>query len=198
MTHATYKSIKDVKNHLIAGITVKKLMSLDPCPEYTTARVTELWNGRKTMTLCKIMDLDIPADDRIWAVTKLMPERESRLFAADCAESAFDNISNAELKARAKKLIKKARCRANGDITAEQLAAYSAAYSAADSAADMEAYSAAYSAAYRSAYRAADSAADSAAYRAADSAAYRAAEREKQLVNLRRYCEIIELEESDE
>ena len=70
-------------------ITVKDIMGKNPCREYSEERVTKLWNGRESLTLVDILDLDIPADDRIWAVSRFLPTKEVRLFAADCAESVL-------------------------------------------------------------------------------------------------------------
>ena len=66
-------------------VTIGQVMALDPCEGYTLERVTELFAGRKTMALTAILGLDIPVEDRIWVVTKFLPEQVNRRFACWCA-----------------------------------------------------------------------------------------------------------------
>jgi len=49
-------------------ITVDTMMSYGPCWIYPRDRVLELWAGRSAITAQQIADLDIPAQDRIWAL----------------------------------------------------------------------------------------------------------------------------------
>lgn len=47
--------------------TVSEMMAENPC--YTEDRVRELWNGRESLSLLDICNLDIPNRDIIWAAT---------------------------------------------------------------------------------------------------------------------------------
>ena len=49
-------------------VTVDDVMAKKPCDEYPRERVEELWGGRESLTLTEILDLVIPAEDRIRAV----------------------------------------------------------------------------------------------------------------------------------
>jgi hypothetical protein len=158
------------------------------------------------MTLCKILDLDIPVDDRIWAVTHFLQDRENRLFAADCAESVLYLFEKKYPdNKRPRDAIYAARKYANGEISAGGLAAArDAAWAAAWAAARDAAWAAAWAAAWDAAWAAARDAAGAAAGAAARAAAWAAArdaawdaaraaardaEQQKHLDNLRTYCE---------
>ena len=66
--------------------TVDDIMNLRPCPKYTGEFVAELWAGHESISLTDMCRLNIPVGDIIWAVTRLIPARDARLFACDCAE----------------------------------------------------------------------------------------------------------------
>ena len=48
--------------------TIDEMMSHSPCPDYPRERLEELWAGRERLSVIDILDLEIPADDRVWAV----------------------------------------------------------------------------------------------------------------------------------
>jgi len=52
------------------ALTVSDIMSLNPCGAYPESRVRELWGDRESLTLVEILQLDIPAEDRIWVLTR--------------------------------------------------------------------------------------------------------------------------------
>ena len=168
--------------------TVDDMMALSPC--YTRARVVELWGPRRGLTALDILDLDIPAQDRLWALWRVLPETE-RAQAIDltveravmthcvaCGVPAVEAWAQAWLSGE--------------DRSATAASAATAANSAATAA--NSAASAAYHAAYRAA-KSADCAADAAYYAAnaayyAANAAYYAAdaaytERNAQLADIR-------------
>ena len=66
-------------------VTVDDIMAHYPCEEYPRERIEELWGGRESLTLTEILDLGIPTEDRIWAVTKFLSEEENGQFARWCA-----------------------------------------------------------------------------------------------------------------
>ena len=196
-------------------ITVEMVMAKKTCPYYTLERLSKL--AGDGLTLLEILNLDIPEKDRIWAVTRFLPDIENRKFAIWCAKSCKSEIPEIIAYIYAierfymlktgteEKMISASWAAYSASYQAADSASYqaadSAAYKAADWAASRAAYSAAYSAAYRAAhwaaYGAAYGAAYWAAYGAADSAAYGAAAaygvcRESQLAYLREICARIE------
>ena len=66
-------------------ITVDNIMAHKPCEEYPKERVEELWGGKESLSLLDILDLNIPAEDRIRAVTWFLSDAENRYFARWCA-----------------------------------------------------------------------------------------------------------------
>ncbi len=169
-------------------LTVSEIMALNPCYVYPESRVRELFGDRDTLTLIEILRLDIPAEDRIWVLTRegVLPVDVLRRFAATVADRA---VRNHCLTCGVPAVESWARGWLDGtDRTAcaaaagywQRLSARSAAYAAARSAA--------YAAARSSGY-AASAAARSAAYAAARSAAY-AAERQAQIADLLALLEV--------
>ncbi len=70
-------------------ITTNQIMLWKPCPDYTRARVAELIGKGKTPL--QILDLNIPAVDRLWVVLReeIIPRREMGLLACDYATAAL-------------------------------------------------------------------------------------------------------------
>jgi hypothetical protein len=175
-------------------ITVDQIMSLDPCPDYPRKVVTRLWAGRVSLSLSEILDLDIPASDRVWAVSQLLPKRQRMLFSADCAESVL-HIFEAERPddMRVRGCIEAVRNFAYGRITKEKLKEAGVAAEIAACACDagwssaMVAESAVYAA-----MDAPQHAAQYAARATNPGFGVRAVEHEKQLNFLRRYVAEIE------
>jgi hypothetical protein len=155
-------------------LTVDEMMSYKPCNDYPRERVVELWAGSEALSAQQIADLEISAQDRIWAL---------------CAWLA--RLDRASLSAFARGRADRARQHASAAY-----AAYAAYYANAASAAaaDADAYYA--RAAYAAAAAAADAAADAYYARAASAAAAAAyyaraaaAERQEQLNELVRMIE---------
>jgi len=120
------------------------------------------------LTALQILDLDIPAEDRLWAVLReeLIDPRALRLFACREAELALNRVQRrgGAVDPRSREAIRVARRYANGMASDEELDAARAAADAARAAAD------AARAAARDAARAAEAAARDAAWAAADAA----------------------------
>ena len=170
-------------------VTVDDIMELHPCPDYPRERVDELWSGRESLSLVEICDLDIPIPDRIWAVTGLMPKRDARHYACDCAQ----RVAHLNPDPRVQAAIDAARRYADGMATDDELsAAWDAAWDAARAAAWADAWADAWAAAR--AARAAWDAAWSAALAAAGDAwaAAGGAERDWQIAALRKRCQRLE------
>ena len=51
----------------MTSYTIEEMMQFDPC--YSREQVADLWAGRERLSLLEILDLPIPAKDRIWATT---------------------------------------------------------------------------------------------------------------------------------
>jgi hypothetical protein len=175
-------------------ITVDNIMDLDPCEDYTREDVEELWDGRESLSLVDICDLDIPPADIFWVVTLFLPDRENRLFAVWCAERVLPIFETRYPDdKRPRMAIETARRYANGEATKDELnRARDAAWAAGATGAAAWAARAARSAAWAEARSAARSAAREAesAWAAAWAEARAAEEEEceKQLKELRRVC----------
>ena len=156
-------------------ITVNDIMAADPCEKYTEEVVKKLWAGHETLTPEEIAKLDIPGEDRLWAIISCcLSDRQRRHFACDCAELVLSKAENPD--SRSIEAIRVARLYADRKATDEQLTkAHKAACDAAcDTAYDRGCY-AAYDVAYTAcctACHAAYNAACSTAYKAACSATY--------------------------
>ena len=71
------------------AVTIDNVMSWEPCKEYTRERVTALFAGRKTITALDVLDMDIPAEDRLWAVLRMVPDPILHEFACRIAEAVL-------------------------------------------------------------------------------------------------------------
>jgi len=176
------------------SVTVADVMSWPPCVDYDESRVRELFGGRESLTALDILDLDVDAVDRLWAVLrgKLIDPRTLRRFAVVCAWRALvrERAAGREPDPRSWRAVEVARRYADGEATDEEravatalAAAARAAWAASSAWAAAAAARAAWAAASAAA-RAAANAAEAAAAEAAD-AAY-AAECEWQVATLRR------------
>ena len=167
-------------------ITAKEIWKYKPCQPWTIEKIAKFLGKGKT--LLEVLGMTkVEPEDRIWCVTRFLPDKTNRAFAIWCAKSCKTSVKEI------KDYIAIMERYWNGKATEEELraadeAAYEAAYWAADEAAYWAAYWAADGAAYwaadRAAYWAADRAAYGAAYEAADGAADWAAERQKQIEKL--------------
>jgi len=84
--------------------TVDEMLAEHPCEWYDRDRITALWAGRDALSLRDILDLDIPADERMWVACrpKALPvairrrwtegivERAVRTYALTCGVSAVE------------------------------------------------------------------------------------------------------------
>jgi hypothetical protein len=50
--------------------TISDILNLNPCEGYSQERLEELANGRTKMTSLEVIDLDIPAEHRIWLLCR--------------------------------------------------------------------------------------------------------------------------------
>jgi len=78
--------------------SVDEIMSFGPCITYPRDRVEALWSGRERMTLLEILDLPIPADNRVWVICLAPPigwldrvvDRAVRTHALGCGIPAVE------------------------------------------------------------------------------------------------------------
>ena len=50
--------------------TIDEMLSHSPCEDYPRERLEELWAGRERLSVLDILELDIPAEDRVWAALR--------------------------------------------------------------------------------------------------------------------------------
>lgn len=107
-------------------VTVDDVMLWGPCPEYSEERVRALFGRRKYMTASQILDLEIPAEDRIWAVLheELLTDTQLRMFACDCAERVLrhERRNGNEPDGRSWAAVRVSRRYARGLATDDELA----------------------------------------------------------------------------
>ncbi len=134
-------------------IVIEQIMSLRPCPAYTLDRVRALWAGRESLTEDEIAALDIPAEDRTWALIHLLPAKKQRLFACWCVRQVWHLLTDE----RSRNAVVVAERYARGEATDKELAAardaaWDAAWDAAGAAAGAAARDAAGAAARAAAW----------------------------------------------
>jgi hypothetical protein len=73
-------------------LTVTDIMAMDPCSDYTREVVEQLWSGRGVLSVLEILDLDIPARDRLWAVLReeVLGTELYRAFGHACADRVVE------------------------------------------------------------------------------------------------------------
>jgi hypothetical protein len=149
-------------------ITVDQAMSWKPCSRYPYSRIKKLFAGRKSLSAVDILKLEIPAEDRLWAVLReeLIPAPVLHEFACWCAEQALmrEREAGREPDPRCWAAVETKRRWLRGETTSEELAAArAAARAAAGEAAWATAWAAAWEAAWEAAREAAREAAGAAA-----------------------------------
>jgi hypothetical protein len=171
-------------------ITANDVLSWNPCGAYPKSRLREIY-GAAGLAPLQVLDLDVPAADRLWTVLRLevLTARECRELVCDFAEAVLP-IWQKKYPAnnRPADCIEVARRFARGEATSAELAAARAAawaaawdaardsaWDAAGDAARAAAWAAARAAARATAWDAAWDAAGSAAWDAAGAAAWDAA-----------------------
>ena len=76
-------------------VTVDQVMSWMPCRKYSHNRITKLFAGREALSALNVLELDIPASDKLWAVL-----REEMLSAEALYEFACRVAEHALMKER--------------------------------------------------------------------------------------------------
>jgi len=164
----------------VRSFAVSDVIAWEPCKGYTEERIRALWGDRESLTALDILDLRIPAEDRLWAVLRedVIDARTLRRFACACAWRALvrERAAGREPDPRSWRAVEVARRYADRRATSEELRAAWSAAGAAWAANAAEAANAAANAAGDAAWAAhdADDAAVYAAYAADDAAVYAA------------------------
>ncbi len=75
-------------------ITTEFIMSHGPCPDYPRSRVDQLIGSGKTPL--QILNLDIPATDRVWVMTRsgILTHSELVQFTINCAERVLEDFES--------------------------------------------------------------------------------------------------------
>ena len=159
-------------------VTIDQVIRWRPCSDYPRKRINSLFAGRESLSWEDIVALDIPTEDKLWALLRedFIPDRELHLLACDFAEKVLHLTDDP----RCSEAIRVKRLWVDGKATYEELAAawdaaLDAALAAARDAARDTARDAAWDAARDAAWAAAWAAARAAALAAARAAARDAA-----------------------
>jgi hypothetical protein len=103
-------------------ITVDDIMRLPPCSDYTRKQVEALWGNRTILTRSEILDLSIPAEDRVELVCRLLSKRTAIQAACDFVERVLHFWSTRyPADDRLAGTIRVARAYALGAASAEEL-----------------------------------------------------------------------------
>jgi len=118
-------------------VTIEQVMAMEPCEEYTRERVAKLFGRRKYLNALQVLDLDIPAADRLWAVCheELIDPTTLRLWVCREAELALNRVKRrgGKVDPRSRNAIRVSRAYARGKATDEELrATWAAAWATAD------------------------------------------------------------------
>jgi hypothetical protein len=151
-------------------VTIENVMSWNPCARYDRDEIMKLFSDKIELSALDIIALDIPTEDKFWAILRpeLIPENTLHELACDYAEYSLpiwekkypdDKWPRLAIEAKRKWLKKEIT---DDELSAAESAAWSAAWSAARSAACSVAESAALSAVSSAALLAALSTASSA------------------------------------
>jgi len=70
-------------------VSIEQVMAWGPC--YSRSRIDSMSGGKDHLTLLEVLDLDIPAKDRVWAALheEFLTLGQMRLFACSAAETVL-------------------------------------------------------------------------------------------------------------
>ena len=134
------------------AVTIDQVMDWQPCEGYSREFVTRLFAGREQLTARDIVALEIPAEDRLWALLhpEFLTDAQMHALACDYAEQVV-HLCGDDPRPRAAIEAKRAWLRgeiSDGDLAAAWAAAWDAAWAAAGAAARDAAWAAAKAAAW--------------------------------------------------
>ena len=102
-------------------VSINQVMGWRPCPNYPQKRITELFAGKEFLSWEDVVALDIPTEDKLWALLRedFIPDRELHLLACDFAEKVLHLTDDP----RCAEVIRVKRIWVDGKATYEELAA---------------------------------------------------------------------------
>ena len=80
--------------------TIKDILELRPCKEYTEERLKELWEDKKTLSRREILKLDIDIGDKNWVISQLVSGATVVTWSQYCTDAAKKHAVNATASAR--------------------------------------------------------------------------------------------------
>jgi hypothetical protein len=111
---------------MMLSVTVDQVLSWEPCEEYTRARIEELFAGRETINVHDVLEMNIPDEDKLWAVLReeFIPAKILHEFACWVAAIALhkERESGREPDERSWEAIEVKWCWINGRATDSELA----------------------------------------------------------------------------
>ena len=118
-------------------VTIEEFMAFKPC--YSKEKILEIAQGKKEWTALEVLALDIPSQDKLWAVLheEFIDEPILHEFACQCAETALELIDKPDKRSIDAIAAKRAWLRGEIDdiqLVAAWRVASSAAYDAATAA----------------------------------------------------------------
>ena len=81
----TSKSTEWETPQMSKSVTIKQVLDWTPCNRYTEEVIAELFIGRKSLTMQDIAELDIPTEDKVWALLHEEFFTERQLHELACA-----------------------------------------------------------------------------------------------------------------
>lgn len=81
-------------------ITINEIMSYGPCEDYPVQRVEGLWAGREALAPREVAELEIPHEDKVWALCHCLASRDLSAvvaFSQGCAIRADAGVVAASL-----------------------------------------------------------------------------------------------------
>ena len=100
-------------------LTKRRLLSWRPC--YSPEQIDKLWGDRPRFTAQEIAAAQIPVADRLWVLIQMLPAREQRLLACDCAARGLPRWEQSRADCRPREAIDVARRYAIGSATIDEL-----------------------------------------------------------------------------
>ena len=102
-------------------VTIDQVIRWRPCSDYPRKRINSLFAGRESLSWEDIVALDIPTEDKLWALLRedFIPARELHLLACDFAEKVLHLTDDP----RCAEVIRVKRIWVDGKATYEELAA---------------------------------------------------------------------------
>jgi len=109
----------------MSTVTVKQIMSWNPCAEYTQAKIKKLFAGRQALSVLDVLELDIPDADKLWVVLReeLVPANMLHELTCRCAERSLmrERKAGREPDPRSWQAIEAKRKWLRGGITDDEL-----------------------------------------------------------------------------